>query len=292
MIPRRYYNVLFSNGIIKRDHLTTQQVSNIIIPTGFLRALVFNSIESVNLSIFHTPFDASAQEFFLRIANFASIYSESILRPFVEERVFLLYKLLRDGRIAIQLDLIFDRASLDISFRVSMDDFTNQLFGACSRWIEPVDRVLPSKVMSTRHPNQRLIDSLLRELVQDSLERSNELLKGIRLVLMPIIHSAATVPVISNDPKVYIEACQDSLDSLRKLIHVSSSRLISQTKGLFKISCESILIDIHAWGSETRKALVNSVLCTLKQKVRWIDVGIYVGRRCRELLSSACPQYL
>lgn len=207
----------------------------------------------------------SPYDLFEKLGKYATIFSESSLKNSAEKRIFELFELIRNAQLAINIDVIMK--SENIQYNVDLIEMGPILDIAFAKWISPIKARLPSKVITSKHENGKVLLVLLKESFSDGVEKCTEFIKNMRAIIMPVLLIGSRLPIIDKDPKIYLEACEDCLQSFYRLKNISKSRFYNHSRGLFTIRCDIIATQVDLWISESKNKLIESILDTIRLKV-------------------------
>ncbi|KAI8911022.1 hypothetical protein EDD86DRAFT_269734 [Gorgonomyces haynaldii] len=209
-----------------------------------------------------------------RIGKFVTLFAESYFLPKTARHIFSLYDILRDEHLLLSLDVELDEQQLDLKFSSDLDLLESELESMLIKWVTPLHSALPARVMSTQNGTEQLLRTLFKELIAESIEKSKDYMSSLRSVFLPLLKTASTIPKIADDPKQYIEQCQDCLESLKRLPFLITSRLAPQNKGIFMMSTDKIHKHMIEWIQRTKHNLVQSIMETMRYKSSTLVTGV------------------
>jgi hypothetical protein len=170
------------------------------------------------------------------------------------------------GQLAVHIEIILTADKLQ--YNKELSEVGILLAGSFTRWVEEIKAILPKKAITTKHENHAVLKLLFAEMIQDGVEKCKEFLQNLRTILLPVLSSINNIPTYDKDPKIYLEACQDYLQSTTRLSNICISRLKkNHSRGVFTVRCQQLASHLQNKIIESKRELMESMLQTLAIKV-------------------------
>lgn len=218
-------------------------------------------------------YNETAEFLFEKLGNYVSLFSESLILQPSGDRIFELYRIIQDGNLTIEIECILHGDI--IQYNKELSEVGIQLNEVFTKWTRPVTALLPNRVISSKHSNQSVIGSLFLEMVQDSVDKSNEFIKNLNSITLPVLKSCSDLPIYEKDYKNYLESCQDYLKGSSRLANICISRLQNHhVRGLFTIGCSRLEFQLKKRISDAKNILKESMIHTLRQKSSVLSEGM------------------
>ncbi|KAJ3052239.1 Dynein heavy chain 2, axonemal [Rhizophlyctis rosea] len=208
-----------------------------------------------------------------RLSRMVSTLAESYALPFLRHRIMETYQLFKEGKLVILLNLVVQSSAteegnaitpLTIDYDTPLTQVSEHVLDALTRWLDPVECILPDGIMTSTPADHRYIETLCKDLISDAASAASDFLTEIRKSLIPRIRSASR-PLISNgSSESYLGVCKAVMRDLDQ-IGGGLGRLPGRMKrGVFEIRTEVMRGMIEGWVEKARK----STLRVIAKRVR------------------------